>query len=592
MTSARRTRLLWKLVPSYLLLMLATVLALAWASAAALRHFEVQKTDTDLEVLARFIGARIINEAGTGPTAEIDEQCKSYGRALRVRVTVMLPSGVVVGESDTSPARMENHAARPEMAAALAGTIRADTRRSNTLAEDMRYVAVPVRREGRIVAVVRTALPLTILDAALRDSLHRLLLGVALIFLVTSVVGVLFARRLARPLESLTESVRHYARGEGGRQLPASAPREVADLSDALRDMAEQLDSRMRAAFRQRHELEAVLISMTEGVLAVDAEQRIMKLNAAAARLLGIDIETAEGRPVSDVVRNAELREFIARVLDKHEAREGEIVLRDAGIRYMQTQSTVLRNEEHHAIGALVVMTDVTRLRRLEQVRRDFVANVSHELKTPITSIKGFVETLQDGALHSREDAERFLAIIARHADRLNAIIEDLLELARIEESGATDISREPTRIRALLTVAIQTCEARAFEKAISITLDCPDGLTATVSPALLEQAVVNLVDNAVKYSEAGKPVDVSAILEGDTLVLRVHDRGPGIPAAHLSRLFERFYRVDKGRSRQLGGTGLGLAIVKHIAQAHGGDVTVASRPGEGSTFTVRLPRS
>ena len=259
--------------------------------------------------------------------------------------------------------------------------------------------------------------------------------------------------------------------------------------------------------------------------------------------------------------------------------------------RQLQAHGTILRDPDQRGIGALIVLNDVTRLQRLENLRRDFVANVSHELKTPITSIKGFVETLQDGAWSNEKDAKEFLAIIAKHVDRLTSIIEDLLSLSRIEqEADSGSMAREMARLRDVLSAAVQLCQAKAAEKGIHLDIRCDSALSATVNALLLEQALVNLLDNAIKYSPVRSVVEVAAGVEHDHLLLSVRDQGRGIEAEHLPRLFERFYRVDKARSRQMGGTGLGLAIVKHIAQAHGGTVTVESAPGKGSLFTIRIP--
>ncbi|MHB8079203.1 MAG: ATP-binding protein, partial [Candidatus Krumholzibacteriia bacterium] len=348
-------------------------------------------------------------------------------------------------------------------------------------------------------------------------------------------------------------------------------------------------------AGRQRGEREAVLASMLEGVLAVDGEERVIVLNLAAARLLRVEIPRALGRPLGEVARNADLRRFVGGVLAARAAREGEFRLDDparAGSeRIMQAHGTVLRDGAGSGIGALVVLNDVTRLRRLETVRREFVANVSHELKTPITAIKGFVETLLEGEAKDRAETLRFLEVVARQADRLNAIIEDLLTLSRIEQEETGDgIALAATAVCGPLQAALLACEPLAREREIPVTLDCAPDLEARVNAALLEQAVINLVDNALKYSEAGRPVLVAAMRTAAGLEIRVRDGGCGIAREHLPRLFERFYRVDRGRSRRQGGTGLGLAIVKHIVKAHGGTVGVESAPGEGSTFTIVIP--
>jgi two-component system phosphate regulon sensor histidine kinase PhoR len=251
---------------------------------------------------------------------------------------------------------------------------------------------------------------------------------------------------------------------------------------------------------------------------------------------------------------------------------------------------TILRNDKGESLGAVVVLNDITRLRHLENIRRDFVANVSHELKTPITSIKGFVETLREGALKDPGDSERFLGIIAKQADRLNSIIEDLLTLSKIEESEKTELQLEEHNLKAVLQSAISLCDIKAKSKKATVTLDCNDELTAKINPELLEQAIINLLDNAIKYSDEGGDIKISAIRLNSEINISVRDWGIGIERRHLPRLFERFYTVDKAHSRELGGTGLGLAIVKHIVLAHHGNVSIESAPGKGSTFTILLP--
>jgi two-component system phosphate regulon sensor histidine kinase PhoR len=330
---------------------------------------------------------------------------------------------------------------------------------------------------------------------------------------------------------------------------------------------------------------------MVEGVMAVDPQERVISLNAAAAALLAADPDQVKGRGLQEVIRNTDLRRFVTRALACDQPIEDDVVLRSDEERVLQARGTSLRDARGRPIGAVIVLNDVTHLRRLENIRRDFVANASHELKTPITSIKGFVETLLDGALHSPDDTERFLRIIARQADRLNAIIEDLLCLAKIEQTAtAADVVLQTCRLRDVLQAAIGECVPRATERQIAIRLSCEAELLAQANPALLEQAVMNLLDNALKYSDPESEVHVEALRQGRETLIHVHDQGCGIEEEHLDRLFERFYRVDKARSRKLGGTGLGLAIVKHIVNAHGGHVTVVSSPGQGSTFTIHLP--
>ena len=293
------------------------------------------------------------------------------------------------------------------------------------------------------------------------------------------------------------------------------------------------------------------------------------------------------------MVRNVVLHEFVRNTLSSQKPVEKDIVLYTGGERFIDGHGTVLRDALGKQMGALIVLNDVTRIRRLENVRREFVANVSHEIKTPITAIKGFVETLRDGAVKNPEDAERFLGIIENHAERLEAIIEDLLSLSRIErEAERGKIALVEGRVQDVVQMAVQVCEMSARAKEIKIKCSCDKDIVSKINAPLLEQAIVNLLDNAIKYSAVGSTIRVEASQTAEEIKIDVRDQGCGIEEEHLPRLFERFYRVDKARSRQLGGTGLGLAIVKHITQAHGGQVSVESVPGKGSTFSIRLPRA
>jgi two-component system phosphate regulon sensor histidine kinase PhoR len=330
---------------------------------------------------------------------------------------------------------------------------------------------------------------------------------------------------------------------------------------------------------------------MLEGVVAVDRNERIMSMNPAAGRMFECEPVKVQGRNIQEVIRSLALQRFVTHALAGSETIADDFVVYRGEERVLNIHSTPLRDAGDAPIGTLLVMNDVTQLRHLENVRSDFVANVSHEIKTPLTAIKGFVETLQQGEVDSSQEQERFLGIILKHVNRLNAIVEDLLALSRMErENGRKEIHISESRIREVIQTAVQVCQPRASAKEIGIDLDCSGDLTAQIDATLLEQALVNLIDNAVKYSDKRRRVRIEAGLQEDSLFIHIRDQGPGIAKKHLPRLFERFYRVDKARSRKLGGTGLGLAIVKHIVQAHGGHVTVDSNLGKGSTFTIHLP--
>ena len=588
----RRRRLVTQLFPPYLVIVLVALLAVTWYASQTWRHSFLAQTATDLKVRADLVKPQFKGLLQPLDAPAVDRLCKKLGQLSATRLTVILPSGRVVGDSSNNPAKMDNHADRPEIQEALKGGIGISTRHSYTEEAHMTYVATPVRDQGRIIGVVRASLPVVSIGQALNRMYFKIALGGMGAALLAALLSLLMARRLSKPLEEMKQAAQRFAQGDLRVKVPVPQSDELASLAEALNHMAKQLDERIGTIVRQRQEQEAVLASMVEGVMAVDHRERLLTLNQAAARLLGVDPETARLRPIPEVVRNPDLQNFVDQALASSRQVDGEIILRDNGQdRLLQARGTTLRDLQGNAFGALIVLNDVTRLRRLEQARRDFVANVSHELKTPITSIKGFVETLLDGAMQDPKDALNFLHIIAKHADRLNDIINDLLSLSRIEQdSERGKIPLSTGRIQEILHDAIQVCRDRAAAKDIRIDLDCPEELAAGINGPLLLQAVVNLIDNAVKYSPAGLLVEVEARFELGEVLILVRDQGPGIAPEHLPRLFERFYRVDPGRSRKVGGTGLGLAIVKHIAQAHGGYVTLQSAPGKGSTFFIHLP--
>jgi two-component system phosphate regulon sensor histidine kinase PhoR len=413
------------------------------------------------------------------------------------------------------------------------------------------------------------------------------LLLVAAIFLAS----LWTSRRLRLSLQSLAEGVERLADDDLSHRLYAADFLETRRLADSLNRMAQRLEIRMAAIVAHEHEQEAMLTSMDEGVLAVDREGTILNLNETCARLLGQDPARLRGRRFHEAIRKPDLLSVVELALAEQSPVERDVRIVGSDDRWLHAHGTTLYDAQRRQIGALLVLHDVTRLRRLENMRRDFVANVSHELRTPITSIKGFVETLLDGAMDDPETSARFLRIVLRQVNRLNAIIEDLLILSRIEKgSDEATIELGEDRVAEVLRAAIEMCEKQAQDKGITLWLECDTELVARINAHLVEQAVVNLVGNAIKYSEPGSRVEVTSYRQDGEVLIAVKDQGCGIEGKHLSRLFERFYRVDKARSRELGGTGLGLAIVKHIALAHRGSIDVQSTIGSGSVFTLRLP--
>lgn len=588
----KRPRLLWQIFPSFLAVILLALLAATWYAARSLRTFYLDEARADLKARALLLEDRVAGLLATGDFGAVDAFCKELGHKSATRLTVILPSGEVVGDSEEDPAHMDNHADRPEIVQAMSGWTGSSMRYSHTLRKEMMYVAIPLGEDKEVVAVLRASVPVASLADALGSVYLRIVLGGMTVAVVAGVLGLVVSRRLSRPLEEMRRGAERFARGELDRRLPVPNSEEIGSLAETLNQMAEQLDERIRTVTHQRNELEAVLASMVEGVIAVDSEERILSINRAAGEMIGSSPTKLVGRSIQEAIRNTALQEFVSRALSAAEAIEGDVVLEREGQKFVQAHGALLRDASGNSVGAVVVLNDVTRLRRLEDIRREFVANVSHELRTPVTAIKGFVETLLEGAAEKSGDTGHFLDIISRQTDRLNAIIEDLLLLSSVEQDAErAGVELDEMPLKPVLDAAVEICNPKSSEKNMKIAVECEPGLAVKANSALLEQAVVNLLDNAVKYSDEGGMVKVRAARSEKGAAIEVSDTGCGIDEEHLPRLFERFYRVDKARSRKLGGTGLGLAIVKHIAQAHGGSVSVRSTPAQGSIFTILLPQ-
>ncbi len=584
-------RLLWQIYPAYMLIIVAVLAVITVYISQLLPEFYRNQVADDLRARARLIEQQILPELEDSNFGKIDELSKILGRNSSTRITVILPDGRVIADSDEDSQKMENHRNRPEIKDALESGIGRSLRFSSTLGEEMMYLAVPIEEQGQILAVVRTAIPATAIHRELKKIYHKILLSILIVAVVAAGFSLVISRKISRPIEQMRDTAKQFASGELDLRVPVPKQIELAELAEALNEMARQLQRRFETITKQRNESEAILSSMVEGVLAVDSNSHIVSVNQAAANFLGIDATKTQGRNIEEAIRNPDLQKYVQDILSEAEPGETDIVLSGPPERIIRLNGAALTDSHGNRSGAVIVLSDMTRIRHLENLRRDFVANVSHELRTPITSIKGFVETLQEGAITEPKEAERFLGIIARHSDRLNAIVEDLLTLSSLEEgSEQRKITFENKHVMPVLASVIELSSVKAEEKNITIDLDCDKTIHARINAALLEQAILNLVDNAIKYSETGGRIQIQVRKENGMVAVSVRDNGCGIEKKYQERIFERFYVVDKSRSRKLGGTGLGLAIVKHIAVVHGGYVTVDSSPGNGSTFTIYLP--
>jgi two-component system phosphate regulon sensor histidine kinase PhoR len=586
---------LWQIFPSYLIIMLLALVAFAVNISFLIDAFYTRQIRETLEIRAILTSEIMKASIDTGNLEQIDALCKQIGKETKTRITVISSSGQVLGESDSDPRTMESHLIRPEVQESLKGQVGFNMRPSSTLQQQMMYVAIPVVRNNQVTAVVRTAIPLTEIQHTLDQLTYSVVRYGILIAIILAIVSLWHTLRFSRPLVRLQRAAAQFAQGDLSRKIEISGASEITDLAKTMNTMAQEIDYRIRSAARQQNQQQAVFSAMLEGVIAFDLSGRCLSLNTAAAKILELDAFMAIGRTVGELVRNSDLQVFIQNALQSIQSAEDFILMPQPGHResYLQVRASALLDSSDKYIGSLIVLNDMTRIYQLEQIRRDFVANVSHELKTPVTSIQGFIETLQDGAVNNIEDAKRFLGIIARQTNRLNSIIEDLLLLCELEQqSEIVHVPKDTCHIRRILDEALELCRHKAQQRNIQINIECPENISVKVNASLLEQAILNLTDNAIKYSPDGSQVIIRSHVKDRQLYIQVQDFGSGIAPEHQERIFERFYRVDKARSRQLGGTGLGLAIVKHIAQYHKGTVEVQSTVGNGSLFTITLPLS
>ncbi|HEY3250314.1 MAG TPA: ATP-binding protein [Ignavibacteria bacterium] len=584
-----RKNIFWKIFSLFTIL---TIIPLIIFAIYIYNSFKNTYFDNYIEVLISY--TRLIKEKIESDSAGLNYTglASEYDKITGARVTIVDTSGKVLADSRHDPSTMENHANRPEVIDAMKGKTTSWHRYSFTLTDDMLYAAMPVvNNEGNTILVVRTALNTKNIEGNLAGVRNSIIGFIIIISLLTLTVTFIFLTRILRPLFEIQDGAERFSRGVFAQKIFPPKDNTLRKIADSLNSMASLLDEKLVIIEKQGNIQQAVLRSMKEGIIAVDYNENILLLNQTAKDMLAIGIESFQGKTLQEVVRISEIQKFFKRVSSEVNPQETEIILQAETDRSLQLTGTQLYDIENKAIGTLVVFNDITNLKYLDSVKKDLVANVSHELKTPVTTIKGFIETLRDGAIEDRKNAERFLDIVLKHIDRLNLLIDDLLTLAKLEQdSGNEEIEMETLAIKPILESVVEDNEIKSHHKKIDISINCDPDISAKVNKHLLEQAIGNLLDNAIKYSDKKTRIEVGAYAKDNVLNIYVEDEGYGIAEENLPRLFERFYRIDKARSREEGGTGLGLAIVKHIMNVMKGSVEVESKVGKGSIFNLKLP--
>jgi len=575
------------LLVSLLGLFLAGVLILSFERKRSLTQLE-QSMSSQTHLLSDIFSTSLSDSLSL---AKIDSITDELSRGIQGRITIIDKQGKVLGDSYVSGkalSSMENHRNRPEVASALLDKPGKSIRYSYTIKEEMLYIASPVKYRGEITGVARLAFPLTELRHQQNRILNIVLLGVAAAFTFSLVLSFGFANRVSKPLRRMMQIGKSMSRGDFTQRIRIRTRDEIGELGEILNQMSDELSQKISQISQEKSQLDSVLSSMLEGVLAVDSSGKVLLVNEALAQILKLN-SSFYGRPYYELIRNPELNQFVQEVLADPEEKQKEVSFFQPEERDFMVQSALVEQKKKGSISLLFVFHDITELKRTERVRKDFVANVSHELRTPLTSIKGYVEALRDGAISDPEKSLQFLSIISQHTDRMNKIVTDLLQLSRIESKDFI-LKIEPFFLKELLDEVSSTLKSSSEEKSQTLEIDLPSpSLKVSADRHWITQALTNLVDNAIKYTPEKGKIKIEARDKGESIEIAVIDNGIGIPQKDLPRIFERFYRVDKGRSRESGGTGLGLSIVKHIFEASGGKVEVKSQEGKGSEFSFRL---
>ena len=585
-------KLIWRVFPAFLIIVSLSLLIISYVSTSYLQGVYTEKIMGELDRSAQYLQEKLskthLNEK------ELDSTLTSFSILSKHRVTLILPNGKVLTDTHKNPTQLDNHLFRPEIQAALKEEIGKSVRYSNTLNLKAIYFAklctLSEEKGGSVSMIIRVSSPYNEVDV-MSHSFYGASIGSGIILaLLMALFSYFVTRRIVTPIETLTYSAQRIAQGDFKAVFPSIGTGEVENLAKSMTHMARQLEERFTTIMTERNEKESILRNMLEGVMTINHTGQIISMNAAMEQLLKLKLTDIRGHRFENCMTSDMLIAFVQKSLRSEQPMEADIILTSEHEQVVQARGSALRDSDGKVIGTLLVLNNITRLKKLQRMRKDFVDNVSHELRTPITLIKGFVETLEDGALEEPESAKKFLAIIKTHSERLTQIIEDLLALSRIEQDQEFELETESCFLHTLISRSVRVCELKAEKKEVKLQYFCSDTINITVNAPLLEQAIVNLIDNAIKYSPPQKKVLISVSQSKTEIKISISDEGNGISKEHLPFLFQRFYRVDKARSRDLGGTGLGLSIVKHIALAHRGHVEVESTLNQGSIFSIYLP--
>ena len=586
-------KFIWQLFPTYILITVISLFAVTYYASVSMKSFFLEETANDIKARAILFEKTIKPYLIEQNYTDIDASCDESGKSSNTRITVILNDGKVIGDSDRSPEQMDNHKNRPEIMKAVDEGYGLSIRFSNTVKKNLMYVAVPVHINNELACIIRVSVPVSGIDDKIFNIQIKVAIGGLVIALFAAWISWFISRKISKPIEELTKTATKFS--EGNFDIPLLVPdtEEMIHLARSMKHMASQLDERIKTIDSQRNTLDTVLSGMKEGVMAIDTEQKFLLANKAAADMFGLNVSSLTGNHIYEVIRLAGFLNFVEESLKKIEYTSTDITTHKAFERILNLHSSPLKSSDDTFIGILIVINDVTKIRRLEVMRRDFVTNISHEIKTPLTPILGAVETIKDMMPGSDADRDRFFDIIDKNIKRLSTTIEDLITLSGIETKSSDVLTeRESSDILSIIEDIVISVEPRTKEKDLKVLININENLKADLHIGLFKRAVANLLDNAIKNSDKNSEIIISAKCVGNEIEISFKDQGHGISEKHQSRIFERFYRVDDARNRQTGGSGLGLAIVKHIVNAHGGDISVKSILGKGTEFIIRISKT
>lgn len=514
----------------------------------------------------------------------INDLCIDLKQKTNTRYTVIDKDGIVLGDSDESPKIMDNHLYRPEVQSALSGDIGISIRYSNTVKKEMLYLALSDYINKNEI-VIRTSLPIESLKKTLFSLTLKIMLSTLIIILIALLILLIIAKKITNPLEKMVINAKMFSIGNFSNKINFSNIYEINSLAISLNKMASQLGDRIKTITNQKNENDAILLNISEGLIATNKFHQVIKINDTANRLFDFKNDII-GKDIRSLIRNIDFLKFYNDVLN---IKNNKIELFIDGInkKNIFCSGTTILNEKGKYNGNVIIINDVTKIKVLETIRKEFVANVSHELKTPLTALKGYVETLKE--TNNEDERLHFISILDKHTTRMNLIIDDLLELSRLEEIESTKLEKKETNILNLINESIQECEISAINKKIKIITKVNKDDIFVLNPRLIQEAIVNLIQNAINYSEQNSTVIIESYILKNKLYISVKDFGIGIEQSQLNHIFKRFYCIDKSHSKALGGTGLGLSIVKHIIKVHNGEITVKSTIKKGSVFKIKL---